>query len=117
MLFNANGQTLLRSLQNGASGYSGIMANYCPSLFVWLYENYNKDPQRAEELSDALSLLSFTENCAYPITAKYYQQLIDNNFTLETRSVPQSNFDEYQKHCVEQQYRVCEKLKKEFGIL
>ena len=117
MLFNANGQTLLSSLQDGAAGYSGVIANYCPSLFAWLYNNYQTNPQKAKELSDMLSLLSFTENSAYPVTAKYYQQLEGNAFTLETRVVNSQVLDAYQKHCVEQQYRIIQKLKEEYEVL
>ena len=36
---NANGQTLLASLQAGCHGYSGVMTNFHPELYVWLYEN------------------------------------------------------------------------------
>ena len=69
-LFNANEQTLLHSLQYGAAGYSGIMANFHPELLAWLCENYASQPQKAKKLSDLLSMIAFTEAATYPCTAK-----------------------------------------------
>ena len=116
MLFNANGQTLLSSLKQGAAGYSGILANYCPNLLAELYRLHTCDPVRAERLSDMLSVLAFTENAAYPVTAKYFQQLLGNPFTLETRAVDSSVFDRYQRECVDQQLRVYKRLMEEYGV-
>ena len=71
-LFNANEQTLYHSLKAGASGYSGIMANFHPELLAWLCENYEKEPEKAEKLSSMLSMIAFTEANTYPCTAKKY---------------------------------------------
>ena len=114
MLFNANGQTLYRSVLSGAAGYSGIIANYCPSLFVWLWENFQKEPERAEALSDMLSMLSFTEDAAYPITAKYFLKEQGLRITTESRATAPDKFGAYQKNYVEQMARVIEKLKSEY---
>ena len=72
-LFNANTETLLLSLQAGASGFSGIGANYFPELYVWLCKNYKQYPEHA------LGLQNFMDNCHeltesqfYPISAKEY---------------------------------------------
>jgi len=40
-LFNANAPTLLFSLRNGYSGYSGIMTNFHTNLYHWLCSNWN----------------------------------------------------------------------------
>ena len=45
-LFNANSATLLDSLQHGAAGFSGVMANFHPKLYAWLCENWKKEPER-----------------------------------------------------------------------
>ena len=37
-LFNANAQTLLPSLELGAAGFSGVMANFHPDLYARLYQ-------------------------------------------------------------------------------
>lgn len=69
-LYNANTSTLLESLQIGAAGYSGVMANFHPELYVWLCRHFTE--QKAKELSDQLSLMSLIERQYYPVNAKYY---------------------------------------------
>ena len=109
-LFNANEQTLLYSLQHGASGFSGIMANFHPGLLVWLFENY-KD-EKAETISDILSMTAFTEVLAYPCTAKYYLNLEGIPMDTYSRSADHKNLTNYQKLVVEQMYRLNNNLKK-----
>ncbi len=31
------------------AGYSGVMANFHPDLYVWLCKNYKKQPEKAQE--------------------------------------------------------------------
>lgn len=69
-IYNANTTTLLDSLKQGAAGYSGVMANFHPKLYVWLCENYRDE--RAEELAEDLSIMSLIERQYYPVNAKYY---------------------------------------------
>ena len=60
-LFNANTSTLLDSLRAGAAGFSGVMANFHPELYVWLCDHYAEDPSRAEMLQSFLTLASQLE--------------------------------------------------------
>src|SRR5690606_29183975 len=39
-IYNANTTTLLESLKLGISGYSGVMANFHPELYVWLLKHW-----------------------------------------------------------------------------
>lgn len=71
-LFNANTSTLLDSLRAGAAGFSGVMANFHPELYVWLCENYDKEPEKAETLQSFLTLASQIEKQLYPVNAKVY---------------------------------------------
>lgn len=73
-LFNANSATLLSSLKNGASGYSGIMANFHPELYVRLYNEFAKNGATDEVklLSSFAGVTSLIETCAYPLCAKYF---------------------------------------------
>lgn len=103
-LYNANGQTLLHSLQHGAFGYSGIMANFHPDLYAWLCENFEKEPEKAEVLSDILSMASFTEGPAYPNTAKYYLNLEGIPMDIYSRSSDSKKLTEYQKVIMKQLY-------------
>lgn len=71
-LFNANTSTLLDSLRAGAAGFSGVMANFHPELYVWLCDHYAEDPSRAEMLQSFLTLASQLEKQLYPVNAKAY---------------------------------------------
>ena len=70
-LFNANTTTLLDSLQAGAKGYSGVMANFHPDLYVWLCNNFSSNPEVASLLEAFLTMSSFIEKQYYPVNAKY----------------------------------------------
>ena len=92
-LFNANCATLLDTLKSGAAGFSGIMANYHPDLLVWLYENWRKQPQKAQELMAALSVLSGTERACYPVCCKYHMGLVGVPMKILSRSRDAAGFD------------------------
>lgn len=93
-LFNANCATLLDTLKTGAAGFSGIMANYHPDLLVWLYENWRKQPEKAQELMAALSVLSGTERACYPVCCKYHMGLVGVPMEIISRSRDAAGFDE-----------------------
>ncbi|WP_168120779.1 dihydrodipicolinate synthase family protein [Paenibacillus sp. HB172176] len=104
-LFNANSATLLASLQAGAAGYSGIMANFHPELYVWLLQNWRENPETAERLSDFLSLTSMIEKQLYPVNAKYGLQLEGILDGIYARSGQHEHFGATQKLEVEQLLR------------
>lgn len=85
-IFNANAATLLASLQLGASGYCGVMANFHPSLYVWLVEHFLQDPETAQNLQNFLGLASVIEMQCYPKNAKYHCQLSGIPMELKTRN-------------------------------
>ena len=75
-LLNANCQTLLDSLKTGGYGYCGVMANFHPKAYVWLVQNFKKEPGKAESLQNLLGTLGFTEGgFPYPLSAKYHMCL------------------------------------------
>ena len=80
-LYNANTTTLLESLRNGATGYSGDMANFHPLSYAWLCENYEK--VESEPLADLLTIASLIERQYYPVNAKYHLSEIEK-LSLET---------------------------------
>lgn len=115
-LFNANSATLLDSLKLGASGYSGVMANFHPELYAWLVRNWRERPDEAEELSDFLSLASQIERQLYPVNAKYYLMLegvIDN---YGTRSVDYARLTATNRLEVEQMRRITKRFDDKFKI-
>ncbi len=68
-LYNANTTTLLQSMRDGAAGYSGVMANFHPALYVWLTKNIHHP--KADLVQAALTIGSFIERQYYPVNAKY----------------------------------------------
>lgn len=74
-LYNANTTTLLESLRAGAAGYSGVMANFHPRNYVWLYDH--RENPKADELSDLLTVASLVERQYYPVNAKYHLSALE----------------------------------------
>jgi 4-hydroxy-tetrahydrodipicolinate synthase len=81
--YNANTVTLLPSLRLGAHGFSGIAANFCPALFVWLCEHYQEHPKIAKRLQRFLSIAGALKGHKYPASAKQFLTLsgMDMNTT------------------------------------
>ncbi len=99
-LYNANTQTLLMTLRNGASGYSSVMSNFQGDLYVWLCENFNSD--KADIVSDILSMSAFTEVMHYPSTAKYALNKMGVKMNIFSRSCDSKGVTPYEKNVVEQ---------------
>ena len=111
-LANANGQTLLASLQAGAHGYSGVMANFHPELYVWLCQHWQTEPEKAQIVSDYLTTASLAECLDYPICAKDYHVSIGNFDSVTSRTRESGNY--YSAHyptTVRQMMRLGEQLK------
>lgn len=115
-LFNANCQTLLQSLKDGGAGYCGIMANYHPSLYVWLCHNYESHKEKAEILQSFFCMSGFTEvGLPYPLTAKYHMCLEGISTELITRKPDGGVVTEYTKDCIEQMRALADNFKKFIG--
>ncbi|MGI2298043.1 dihydrodipicolinate synthase family protein [Paenibacillus sp. GXUN7292] len=109
-IYNANTATLLDSLKLGIAGYSGVMANFHPELYVWLTRNYSDRPVEAKQLSDQLSMASLIEKQLYPVNAKYYQML-EGNFTNNiSRTQDYTAFTPTHRLEVEQLQRLSKRL-------
>lgn len=103
LLYNANAQTLLSSLQSGAAGYCGVMANFHPRLYVWLVHHFQTEPEKAALAADLCSMTAFTEALAYPITAKYHlNELAGVSMSLFAHSRDAADFTPYHAMCVRQ---------------
>lgn len=73
-LLNANCQTLLQSMRDGADGYCGIMCNYHPALYAWLGHNIND--KRADFVQSFIGTFGYTEDgLPYPLSAKHHMSL------------------------------------------
>lgn len=111
---NANGQTLLASLQAGCHGYSGVMTNFHPELYVWLCENWQSQPEKAELVSNFISTASLVECLDYPICAKDYQVSIGNFKSVVSRVREAGNY--YAAHfqaTMQQMMQLGENIKKQ----
>lgn len=71
-LYNANTSTLLDSLRCGAEGFSGVMANFHPELYAYLYAH--QEDENITYLQDFLTIASLIERQYYPVNAKYHLQ-------------------------------------------
>lgn len=69
-IYNANSTTLLDSLRAGCAGFCGVMASFQMKLYAWLCAHINDE--RAESVSDLLTITSLIERQWYPVNAKYY---------------------------------------------
>jgi 4-hydroxy-tetrahydrodipicolinate synthase len=105
-LFNANAATLLASLRAGASGYSGVMANFHPELYARLCATWRSDPAGAEELQDFLGLASAIEYQLYPVNAMYALSLEGVPLALASRRLDAGRFSESMRLEVEQLARL-----------
>lgn len=115
-LYNANTATLLDTLQAGAAGYSGVMANFHPELYVWLCRNFASQPETAKYLADFLTLASFIEYKPYPVNAKYNLQLVGIGNTLMTRTRPASDLNETNRSEVRQLKELSDMIAHKLGL-
>lgn len=116
-LMNANAQTLLDSFQHGAKGYSSVMANFHPELYVWLYENFDKCPEKAKMLQEFLGTVAFTETgLPYPLSAKYNMCLEGIPTENISRVRKSEDLTDYAKDCVEQMHEMCANIAKKLDI-
>ena len=100
-LYNANSATMLATLRSGAAGFSGVMGNFHPELYTWLCRNWDKDPQRAEQIQALLTAMSMYESF-YPLNAKYHMNLVGVPMEMSTRNPGRDPLDQGQKDMVRQ---------------
>jgi len=113
-IFNANSATFLESLRVGVSGYSGVMANFHPEFYVWMCNNWQKEPEKAEKLQNFLGLSSVIEHQAYPVNAKYYLKLEGLPISLHTRCTHTDSLSKSQQLEVKQLWRFSQIVSENF---
>ena len=92
-LYNANSTTLLETLRMGAHGFSGVMANMHPEVYVWLCDHI--DHPNAGIVSAAISAASLIERQYYPTCAKYHLREIEGlPITTVSRTQDRAGFTE-----------------------
>lgn len=114
-LLNANCQTLLESMRNGADGYCGIMCNFHPKLYAWLGKNYNSE--KADLVQSITGTFGFTEvGLPYPLTAKYHMNLCGIKTENIARNRKSEELTDYAKGCMKQMKLATDSLEKQLGI-
>ncbi len=116
-LFNANAATLSESIKMGALGYSGVMANFHPELYVELFKAHKAgDEEKAKFLQDMVGYFSVTECQCYPVNAKYYVSLDGVDIGINTRTRNPAELTESRRLEIKQMYAFTEAVKKKFNI-
>ena len=101
-IFNANSATLLPSLRMGCAGFSGVMANFHPELYVKLCDIYRTDPEKAALIQAMIGTLSMAECQCYPVNAKYYLSLEGLEINIDSRSRSKADFGPSRKAEIEE---------------
>ncbi len=104
-IFNANGATLYESLKAGCAGYSGVMANFHPDLYVRLCHTWQNSPDEAQIIADFLSFASTIELQQYPVNAKYHMKLSGVDMEIYSRTRDCSTFTAANKKEIEAMIR------------
>lgn len=114
-LLNANCQTLLETMRNGADGYCGIMCNFHPNLYAWLGKNYNSE--KADLVQSITGTFGFTEvGLPYPLTAKYHMNLCGIKTENIARNRQNEELTDYVISCMQQMKLATDQLEKQLGI-
>jgi len=111
-LYNANTTTLLESYRLGAAGFSGVMANFHPELYVLLSQIW-QDTEGAAILQSFLTTCSRIESQLYPVNAKYHLRHLGIGIT--TRSKNHMDLTETFKDEVRQMHMLTEWFIKEYS--
>ena len=101
----------------GALGYSGVMANFHPELYVELIKAHKEgDEAKAEFLQNMVGYFSVTECQCYPVNAKYYVSLDGVNIRIHTRTKNPAELFDARKMEIEQMYAFTQSVKEKFDI-
>ncbi len=110
-LLNANCQTFLESMRNGADGYCGIMCNFHPKLYAWLGKNYQSET--ADYVQSVTGTFGFTEvGLPYPLTAKYHMNLCGIKTENIARNRKSEELTDYARSCMQQMKLATDTLEK-----
>ncbi len=115
-VYNANSATLLETLNAGAAGFSGVMANFHPEIYVELCKCFKDDPERAKKLQDFVGFFSVAECQMYPVNAKYYLGLDGLDIRIDSRARDASEFARNRQLEIEQMHALTQDFKKAFNV-
>jgi 4-hydroxy-tetrahydrodipicolinate synthase len=85
---NANAAIAWPVMQAGGQGFSGVMNNFHPELYAWLYAHGADHPDLAAELETFLVLSALSEAFGYPRLAKRFHRRLGTFASEHSRAVP-----------------------------
>ena len=115
-IFNANAQSWYDSVLHGAAGYCGVMANFHPEIYKWVYDHKDSDPERAQLAAHFLTMAGMIEMRIYPCNCKFHQQLVDVPMATFARSADCAKLDKNAKGEVEALIAMENYVRKQLGI-
>lgn len=86
-IVNANAAIAWPAMQSGSQGFCGVMANFHPDLYAWLYHHGKHHAAIAQELSIFLALAGMSESQGYPAIAKLFHQRLGTFGSIACRNV------------------------------
>ena len=86
-ILNANAAIAWDAMKSGSRGFNGVLTNFHPDLYKWLYTKWQAYPEVADELASFLVLAACTESYGYPVLAKMYHKRIGNFETIKSRTI------------------------------
>lgn len=86
-ILNANAAIAWPVMQEGGKGFSGVMNNFHPDLYRWLWDNGAKHPELAAELDTFLVLAALSEAHGYPKLAKRFHRRLGTFASEHTRAI------------------------------
>jgi 4-hydroxy-tetrahydrodipicolinate synthase len=87
-IVNANAAIALEAMRAGSKGFAGVMTNFHPDLYAWLYRHSDEKTQLVAELATFLALAANVEPLGYPRMAKIYHQSLGVFISDHTRAQP-----------------------------
>lgn len=109
-LYNANSATLLQSLRWGYAGFSGVMGNFHPWLYRWLFDHRDEMNDAVDRVQDFLGFASVVEHQCYPLNAKYHLQISGVPVQVNGRTPNADQFSEAMAATIEQMKRLSEEV-------
>lgn len=102
-IYNANTATLMQSLIDGAAGYSGVMGNFHPSLYVRLMKLIEQgEMDEAKLLQAYLSMFACVECRCYPMNAKVHMNMMGIHMEQTCRNVQMNQWQQANQTEMEQ---------------
>ena len=92
------------------------MGNFHPEIYSWLCKNFEKEPEKAEQVQAFLGFASLAECQMYPVNAKYHLGLCGVDIGYKCRVKDASLFTDANKKEINQMYIIENILKEKFDI-